>query len=256
MRGQTLPNAPLIEAIFELKWQLKETRPGVEEDPHYSLLIGGLYQRLRQSYPFHQKLPTALIPNEMIAGITQHRFRVGKDQWPLVQLGPGIFTVNDTERYSWTEFKQRVLEGVDGFCEVYPDKQALKIQSLILRYINAIEFNFDEQDALQFLKDQLKVNVALHAPLFEKTPVTPKPLEFDYRFSFNCIEPKGVIKLRLTRGKKRQLDALILEMIINSREDGIPELPSQLGTWLDDAHNVIEDWFFKLIEGELEKRFA
>jgi uncharacterized protein (TIGR04255 family) len=191
----------------------------------------------------------------MVAGIVQHRFRTGKEQWPLVQLGPGILTVNDTEGYKWLDFKERAIKGVNAFCEVYPDGDDLKIRSIVLRYINALEFNFDEDDILEFLKDRLKIEVALHSWLFEDTPVNRLPLEVDFRSAFVCDHPKGVIRLRLARGKRHQKDALIWEMIFDTRGNDIPELPVQLRGWLDEAHHIIEDWFFKLIEGDLEQRF-
>jgi uncharacterized protein (TIGR04255 family) len=244
-----------VEAIFEVRWQLKEIQPGLVSDPNYSLLIGSLYQRLRQKYPFHQALPTALIPNEMVSGIVQHRFRKAKEKWPVVQLGPGIFTVNQTKGYTWVDFKQRVIEGVNALFETHPNVQELNIQTLGLRYINAIAIDFEHDDIFQFLKEQLKIDISLHSRLFEDTPVKRTPLEFDYKFSFACTKPKAIIKLRLARGKQQQTDALIWETIIETDSNGLPELPLQLEGWLEDAHDVIEDWFFKLIKGDLEKRF-
>ncbi len=255
MTGKTLKNAPLVEAIFEARWQLNEIQPGLFSDPHYSLLIGSLYQQLRQKYPFHQALPTASIPNEMVTGIVQHRFRKAKEQWPLVQLGPGIFTVNQTKGYTWGDFKQRVIEGVSALFEIHPNVQALNIQNLGLRYINSIKFDFERNDIFQFLKEQLKVDISLPSPLFESTSVKRAPLEFDYRFSFECTKPEAVIRLRFARGKQQQDDALIWETMIDADSDHLPELPLQLEGWLENAHDVVEDWFFKLIKGDLEKRF-
>ncbi|MCX6750116.1 MAG: hypothetical protein NTZ83_01545 [Candidatus Pacearchaeota archaeon] len=46
-----LKNKPLVEAIFELRWQLKEIQPGVKVDPNYKMLIGRVYERLKEEYP-------------------------------------------------------------------------------------------------------------------------------------------------------------------------------------------------------------
>gem|GEM_PF-5568194 len=51
-----LPNKPLVEAIFEFRWQI----PSEEGDPHYTLFVGRLYDRVQPHYPFHEPLPTAL----------------------------------------------------------------------------------------------------------------------------------------------------------------------------------------------------
>jgi uncharacterized protein (TIGR04255 family) len=33
-------------------------------------------------------------------------------------------------------------------------------------------------------------------------------------------------------------------------------MPNDFEKWLDAAHAVTDDWFFKLIDGELERRFS
>jgi uncharacterized protein (TIGR04255 family) len=253
--GITLKNPPLIEAIFEIKWQLEETGGGLKQDPHYSLLIGRIYDRLDEDYPFHQRLPSASMPSEMVAGIVQHRFRRGEEQWPLIQIGPGVFTVNDTKGYTWVDFEKRIIQGVSTLCEVYPDAQNLTIDSLMLRYINGLEFDFDKEDILQFLAEQMKVDVSFHPSLFDHTDVERRPLGLDCNFTFTCEKPRAVINLRFAKGQRRNANALIWQTNLVTRSDDVPNLPTELEDWLENAHDVIEDWFFKTIEGDLLKRF-
>jgi uncharacterized protein (TIGR04255 family) len=33
-------------------------------------------------------------------------------------------------------------------------------------------------------------------------------------------------------------------------------MPASFSKWLDEAHDLTDEWFFKMIEGELERRFA
>jgi uncharacterized protein (TIGR04255 family) len=255
MEGITLSNPPLIEAIFEIKWRLQEAAPGLKRDPHYSLLIGRIFDRLNDQYPFHEPLPSASIPSEMVAGVVQHRFRKGKDEWPVVQVGPGVFTVNDTEKYTWDDFGKRVIEGVNTLCEVYPDAENLTIDSLMLRYINGVEFDFGGEDIFRFLAEKMKVGFSLHPPLFQDTGVEERPLGLDCRFTFACAAPKATMNLRFTRGKRHDADALIWQTNLVARSSDMPKLPGELGDWLEKAHAVLEDWFFKSIEGDLLKRF-
>jgi uncharacterized protein (TIGR04255 family) len=99
MARKILRNKPLLEAIFELRWELQEQAPGLKLDPHYKILIGSLYDRVKDEYPFHEELPTATIPDEISGYIVKHRFRKSENGWPLIQLGPGVVTLNDTEGY-------------------------------------------------------------------------------------------------------------------------------------------------------------
>jgi uncharacterized protein (TIGR04255 family) len=253
VKGETLKNPPLVEAIFEIKWQLRESGPGFVHDPHYNLLVGRLYDRLAQRYPFHEPLPSASIPADMIAGVVQHRFRKAADGWPVVQLGPGVFTVNDTQNYSWEDFKARILEGVIALFDVYPE--TLTIQNLILRYVNAIDFDFSKEDVFVFLKEQMKIGISLYPFLFEEPSVQRAPESYDCRFTFGCTRPKATINLRFARGKKQGNDALFWETFVTTSSDDIPEMPVALGTWLGDAHDILEDWFFKLVKGDLLRSF-
>ena len=65
MIRKVLKNKPLAEAIFELRWELQEPAQGMKVDPHYKILIGVMYDKV-------------------------------EDEWPLIKIGPGIITLNDT----------------------------------------------------------------------------------------------------------------------------------------------------------------
>jgi len=103
-------------------------QPGVFKDPHYQILIGTLYGKLREAgYSFHEPLQTSNIPDEMVPYIVQHRFRPYQEQWPLVQIGSGILTLNDTIHYSWSDFSGRIRDLVESFFVVYPKPDLLQI---------------------------------------------------------------------------------------------------------------------------------
>lgn len=256
MKRKVLKNKPLVEAIFELRWNLQEPAPGMRIDPHYKLLIGRLYDKLNDEYPFHEQLPAATMPDEIAGYIVQHRFRKDKDKWPLVQIGPGITTVNDTEGYVWEDFEKRIIQTVNILFEVYPEsKSNLTVNRLLLRYIDAIAFDFEKDDIFTFLKEQAKTKINLYQKLFEDTRVEKSPLGLDLRFSFPSTKPKGAIHLRFVRGKRKESDALIWETMVESVSEDVPKVQNEIADWVKEAHNLTDDWFFKLIEGELLRRF-
>lgn len=256
MTRKILKNKPLIEAIFELRWKLQELAPGMKIDPHYKILIGSMYDRVKGEYPFHEQLATATMPDEIAGYVVQHRFRKGKGEWPLIQVGPGIITVNDTERYVWEEFEKRIIQAVNILFEVYPEsKNNLKVDRLLLRYIDAIAFDFEKDDIFTFLKEQVKTEVNLYQKLFEDTRVKKPSLDLDLRFSFASTGPKGEIHLRFVRGKTKGSDALIWETMVQSVSEDVPRIQDEIDGWVKEAHSLTDDWFFKLIEGKLLRRF-
>jgi uncharacterized protein (TIGR04255 family) len=117
------------------------------QDPHYRLLLGRLFDRFQNEYPVHEQLPTASMPDELVGHIVQHRFRSAKDEWPLVQVGPGVFTVNDTHRYTWTDYRQRANEAVLRLYDAHPNVAEFHIQSILLRYIDAVGYNYNRLSA-------------------------------------------------------------------------------------------------------------
>jgi len=113
-----LKNKPLVEAIFELKWDLQEMPGEYYFDPDYKMSIGRLYENLKDKYPTQEKLNTATMPDEIAGHVVQYRFRSAENDWPLVQIGPGIVTLNETEKYTWDEFKDNITRLIETLIEV------------------------------------------------------------------------------------------------------------------------------------------
>ncbi len=254
--GKELKNKPLAEAIFEVKWKLQGIPPAPSIDPHYKLLLGRFFDRMQNEYPVHEPLPAANVPDELVGHLVQHRFRKALDSWPLVQIGPGILTVNSTEEYTWSDFRDRILYAMEKLYDAHPKVDDLKIASLILRYIDSVEFDYVNKDVLQFLEDKLKLKIRLPDNLFTGTGVEKNPSNLNWRCSFRCQDPKGTVNLLFATGKKRDVPAVVWETTVESVGDVLTRAPKAFENWLASAHKITDDWFFKMIEGELERNFV
>ena len=96
-----LENAPLIEAIFELRWG--ELSPGnfSYTDEESSMLP--LHISIAASKHGFDFIETQ--SNPPFPFFVTHRFRKSENSWPCIQLGTGIFTVNQVnDNYNWEEF--------------------------------------------------------------------------------------------------------------------------------------------------------
>jgi uncharacterized protein (TIGR04255 family) len=259
MLSPTLAHAPLVEAILEIRWRLRTDPklPGAAFDPKYKLLVGRLYDQLKTDYPFHEPLPTALMPDEMLNYLVQHRFRTAANRWPLIQVGPGIVTLNDTEAYNWDDFSQRGQRLLQCLSEVYPDETwPLTVVGLQLRYIDAIAFDFSAENVFEFISTHLKVQMGFASPLFADTPIQPHPESLDMAFNFPTTLPQGICRLHFARGHKNGQDALIWETIVMSEgADLFKTTPDDFHVWLTGAHDLTHTLFFKMISGPLEAKF-
>lgn len=257
MPRKNLKNKPLVETILELKWTLSvPSVPSIEGDPHYRLLLGRISERVQGAYPFHEPLPTAQIPDAMVAQMVQHRFRTSEAGWPLIQIGPGIMTVNETDGYTWDDFKSRCTDAVANLFDAHPAKQKFMVQDLTLRYIDAVEVDFTRESVFKFLQEKMKTNVSLPDELFDGGRVQRNPTAFNWQASFPHDDPGGLVTLRFAVGQRSGRPALIWETLVQAARERIPAIPDGFSDWLGKAHNLTDDWFFKLIEGELEMRFS
>ena len=255
MARKILKNKPLSEAIFELRWTLTETSPKINVDPYYKLLIGTFYEKVKSDYPHYEQLPSAAVPEEIASFVVQHRFRKSENEWPLIQIGPGIITLNDTKDYIWEDFEQRIGKLLDAFFSTYPHIESLKINSLLLRYLDSVNFDFSN-NILDFLREQMKVTIQLHDNLFSNTGVKTAPENFDLRFSFPSTRPTGLMNLRFVKGKRpTKEDILVWETMVQYVGDQVPNNKKEIAEWVKEAHDLTDDWFSKIIDGELQRRF-
>ncbi|PWB81022.1 MAG: hypothetical protein C3F08_02915 [Candidatus Methylomirabilota bacterium] len=249
-RFPDLPNKPLIEAIAEIKWG-KES----ELDPGFQVIVGRLYERLQGDYPEIEDLPTAQVPPAMTIHMARHRFRRKKDGWPLVQIGPGILTVNETETYRWDDFSSRVKVALAKLYDVQPFREGININQLLLRYINAIEFDYLSQDLTALLSKKMRAHISIPRELFQQTPVRERLQGLNLQLTFPAESPRGVFHVAFGTGRKEDKRALIWELQMRSAGPDVPDMPLAFDTWLASAHELAEQWFFEIIKGELLESF-
>lgn len=245
-----LPNKPLVETILEVKWGAPD-RP----DPAYPMIVGRLYERVRDEYAEVEDLPLAQLPAVVAVQVPRHRFRVAKGQWPLVQIGPGVAALNDTEGYSWRTFRDRALDFFPHLKCAHPQPDEMPITSLRLEYIDAVEFDFSEADLRSFLRDKLHISVGLPETVFEGQPVDNRPKQAVVQLAFPTRAPAGLMQLSVRTGTHEGQPAVIINTSVSSAEADAVAGWHAPAVWLDAAHGLIRHWFFALVQGDLLQEF-
>ncbi|HPH00719.1 MAG TPA: TIGR04255 family protein, partial [Tenuifilaceae bacterium] len=85
-----LPKAPLVEVVFELRWQIIN-KVDLSKIPY---LYGDIYSQLKNKYPFRESIVPPEIPIDILINQPVHRFRTAPNDYPLFQVGTGIITLN------------------------------------------------------------------------------------------------------------------------------------------------------------------
>lgn len=254
MEDINLTNKPLVEALFELRWHLEEPQPGFFVDPYYQMLIGKYYGQVEEKFPFWEKLPQADMPDSIIPHLPGHRFRKGDGQWPLVQLGPGLLTVNDTEGYSWNSFSEHCSDALQALWFSYEKSgKKLSVKQVVLRYIDA---DYLENETVRdFLANNLKITLNVPDSLFQSKKVKENTAGLAIHMIFPSDTPQGHIQVKFSQGQKSGKDALIWETIVDVQGETTPKTIEEIQAWLLEAHNLTHEWFFALISGPLLEKY-
>jgi hypothetical protein len=217
------------EAIFELRWALAAPAPDAGAvDPGFELLLGRLFERLRGDYPDLMNLPAAQLPATRSAWAVRHQFRSPGRSWPLVQVGPGVLTLNDAAHFDWSRLGPRVQRGVAELFEAYPTElHTLRPVALALRILDAAPLDAEQTPLLRALQDRLHTSLRLDPALFEG----------------------GHGTLALSTAREASGPLLLWQIEVSSLGDGVPEHPEAIHPWTDLAQEVLGRWMRTLQPG-------
>ncbi len=236
-----LPKAPLIEVIFEIRWAVS----GQKELQEVQYLYGDLYPLLKENYPFRETIQN--LPVELFINVPTHRFRTAPNDYPLVQVGPGIVTVNTVDsKYFWSEFEDLILEVVEKLNTVYAFKESHNVR-LILQYIDLLRFDFEDGDILTYLKENLGISITqgfYHGNSISKNLV----------LGLNYENELGSLNVNINRGKDAKGgDGIAIQTNLTS---GIVKFEtSVIKTWVEKAHELCSNSFKEMTKGKLYESF-
>lgn len=235
-----LPKAPLVEVVIELRWKIssKEELVGVQ------YLYGDLYNELKRKYPFRESILPVEVPMEMTINQPVHRFRAEKGGYPLLQVGPGIITLNTIDaKYYWESFFEDSKELIQTFNTIYSQNNTITPAIL---YIDFFPFDFSENNVHNYINQQF--NITFGQSFFETEKF---PSDFNMGFAYNI--DLGDLRVNFQKGKNQNTEGILLQTRIN----GKPAVPNyeNLNKWLNEAHEILSNLFKQLTEGDLYKSF-
>lgn len=237
-----LPNAPLVEVIFELRWKID---PIEFETIQY--LQADLYPLIRKEYPHREALES--LPVQYGVNLPSHRFRREIKGYPLVQVGPGMISVNTTdETYFWDKFEAEISNVVEKLNQVYDFKESHKPQA-ILQYVDFVKFDFEKDDVFDFLKKKLHISIN-----HEQTFYKPTLNAFNLNYGFQFKDPLGQLVLQINRGNNpKHGEGIAIQSSLSN--EVIPK-PKEIGEWLNKSHELLSSMFKAMTSGALYDHFS
>lgn len=238
-----LPNAPLVEVIFEIKWQIINQNDIVD----FQYLHGDLYSVIKSKYPARENLIPPEIPVEALKGKPFYRYRSGENNYPLVQLGPGVLSINNTdEDYYWDTFEKEIDYLLDSFVSVYPKSNELKFTPS-LTYIDFFEIDFEKTSSLKFINENFNLNIT--QSFLSKENISK---ELNLMFSFEINDKTLVLEFKhamLNQNKK----GIVLQTKIVGQN--IKYSRTNLSEWINESHNTTRKVFMDIVREELYETF-
>lgn len=265
-----LQKAPLIEAWLEIRWKLEDNVdlgfPNILQDRHFPFALGVFYNKIKDAFTYNEPLVTSSAPNELLPYVVRHRFWADKNTWPVIQLGPGICTLNFTSPYTWEMFNSKAIYVRENLLSAYSDID-LTTEMLALRYRNVIPVSDNTQSVLTRLKEKLNVSITppLHIP--GQVGVNSWPKDMHLLLTYELSSPRSLGSLRLATGTQTLTDSingnvtqspvLMFELEVLSDNVNSPKLSdeTEFTSWLSSAHAVAHEWFFALIDGPLRTSY-
>ncbi len=253
-----LLNPPLVEVIYELRWELQgDAQTGRFRDAAYPMMYGRIYEKLKKEFPLIEDLPSVQMHPDTSPFVVRHRIRKERNGWPLMQIGPGIVTINDGNGYSWTQFKNLILKVIESIVDLYPAETfPLNFVKSEIRYINAIPFDIQRENALDYLAEKLHLKIEVDRQIFELNDMLDKPNAVSINLAYALNRPVGNFMLSANLGQVDGRPAYIIQCVTQSLGEMVPQEESSMDVWLKEAHEVMENSFMSLCRGPLLQRFC
>jgi uncharacterized protein (TIGR04255 family) len=258
--NETFQNAPLVEMVAELRWQIPQVAatdqagnpvqlPIVLADNAMTALFHRTtsavskrgFDRLEQLAAPGSSMPV-LLPQMM------YRYRRTDEVPVLAQVGPGMFSVNALPPYkSWKEFQPHLEGGVEGLLEALTDKPELTVS---LRYIDAFRHDLtSNHDAKAFATEvlgfRLDLPPTLQACLTEGAQA---------RMSFQVMLPVPGMSMTITVSDGQLgTDPVVLMNTDVRLENALPSDKTAILSALDKAHDLIHGTFMDMTRSIRDK---
>ena len=220
-----IPNSPLIEAIFELKWGEKQPGHFEYSKEEKDFFPGVFYDAIKKeefSYSEHVGRPEEQLN---LPFQVAHRFRKSEGQWPCYQIGLGIFTANQI-----------------GNMSVGPDGIGLKYQDgFILEDGETIE---------SFISKKLKTNIDISSEFLSNDKISKSAENIRLRISHRTLVPSGSIAISVLSAQFGGKPGLVIETEVFSQLGSSERKLDFLAKWCEEAHDLQRHAFNTVIKTE------
>jgi uncharacterized protein (TIGR04255 family) len=197
------------------------------------------------------------VPLELVAHQATNRFRTEQNKWPLLQIGPGVFTANIVPPYrGWKDFRPTVADGVNLLYQTYPIKEKyFFISHILLRYVNVFTDEHGVTSISQFLRDELGLTAALPNALLRHVNGNLDDVKQSGQISMKLKSPpnaSGVVEW--SEGAINNKQGVVMQFMVRTDLNRSLNGSGEVLPLLDESRDVINDWFESLISDGIREK--
>jgi len=238
-----LPNAPLKSVTFRIRWHITNEK----EFDSIQYIHGDYFNRIKNKFQIRSNLVEPELPLAFYFDKLSHEFKKKEVEFPRIQLGPKQLTVNTIEGfYKWADFKIDIEDAIRSLDETLKEHFTPDHFHLYLDYIDFIEFNFAENDILEYMSKYLHLDV--QQKFYENKPAPKK-----FNISLDYENEIGKLSVVVGSGNFEEKNGILIK---TSAISGLvkPDMKT-LTAWLDGAYHLCSSNFKNMTEGDLYESF-
>jgi|JI9StandDraft_1071089.scaffolds.fasta_scaffold05059_3 uncharacterized protein (TIGR04255 family) len=247
MKKKKLKNAPLKEAIFEILWELPLDSTGFPTDLDFELAQGLFADKIKEDFPVHKKtIPEGFTPLRMYPKLI-HQFWKKEITWPVVQLGHGIMTVNDTDvNYIWDDnFLPNIEKALGILIESY--KNYPRFNRIGLKYIDSIDLPDNETNLTNYLSKNFQTD------LVNRFPVPGKLHGLNINQVFE-LPDKTMMQINIQTAINHATNKPAIVWITSVEKKGLFK-KEDIINWVKSAHDQVSETFVNMLDKEFYENF-
>ncbi len=251
-----LPNAPLQEVVFEVRWKpVSDSTGGPPHDAGFELAQGRFADRLESDFTFqHRLMPEPVAP--FLLGQLVHQFWTAEGMFPLVQFGPCIMTVNTNgQGYEWQRedgsgYRQLIRRTLEHLLASY--RRNLELTEVKLFYIDAI----DLPDSISAFDRFKKLNIGLQFGVDTLPSLSSARVDLGYSLAQGSTLQLSV---QDATNNTSGSPALIWHIAVHKKRCdewiGHENLAEEIIDWCDYARSFTSPLFKEMTRGKLYESF-
>lgn len=244
---------PLVEAIFELRWG--EVTPGNFNYSNHGasgdvFLQKFTMQAMKAGYEHVEKVVNSNL--SPLPHRAHYRFRKQEGQWPCLQIGLGVFTVNQiAEEYTKATFLKDIEDGINAWRSTLGSdiEDVLDTLTIILRYQDFFPEQ-EERTEVQKLSDSFGIDIKFPEQFSNSVD---RINNIDLSFSIKCERPEAsMANVSLRNALSGNQKGILADTVVFTKYNALvqsnnPDIRMSITKWIEEAHQFQIDTFKQLM---------